>query len=146
MQSEPQVSAIAHVIQLSVAPVFLLSGVAALLAVLTNRVGRIIDRARALEAKAPGVDPTQRAEVHDHLSLLSRRARLINWAISLCTTCALLICAVIVTLFVGAFTAVEVSRPVAGLFICAMLALFLGLLNFLREMFAATRNLRIGPR
>jgi hypothetical protein len=41
--------AVAHAIQLAVAPVFLLSGIGAILAVMTNRLGRIIDRARVLE-------------------------------------------------------------------------------------------------
>ena len=145
MQAEPQVSTIAHVIQLAVAPVFLLSGVAAMLGVLTNRVGRIIDRARVLEAGLSTAAPPARDHAHADLALLSRRARLINWAISLCTTCALLICAVIVILFLGTFATLEVARPVAVLFICALISLFAGLLSFLREIFVATSGLRIGP-
>ena len=39
---------VVHVIQLAVAPVFLLSGVGVILTVLTNRLARIIDRARLL--------------------------------------------------------------------------------------------------
>lgn len=47
MPTESGVAGIAHVIQLSIAPVFLLSGVSAMLGVLSNRLGRIIDRAAA---------------------------------------------------------------------------------------------------
>ena len=56
-----QISAIAHVIQLSVAPVFLLSGIGAILAVMTSRLSRIIDRARVLEARLEEASPDQTA-------------------------------------------------------------------------------------
>jgi len=51
LQVDARVSTIAQVIQLSVAPVFLLSGVGTLLVVLTNRLARIVDRTRTLEAR-----------------------------------------------------------------------------------------------
>ena len=145
MQADSQVAAIGHVIQLAVAPVFLLTGVSGLLIVLTNRLARIIDRARVLEERLPGAaEPTQ-ASLHAELKLLSQRARLINRAISLSTTCALLICAVIVVLFVGAFLSTNVTVLISFIFIGAMLALFFALLSFLHEISVATRNLRIGP-
>jgi hypothetical protein len=128
---EPGVSAIAHVIQLAVAPVFLLSGVGAMLSVLTNRLGRIIDRARALQLETD-------------LGALARRAGLINRAIGLCTTSALLVCAVIGVLFVGAFLKTDLSALVGLMFIIAMLALVGALVSFLREIQIATRSVRIG--
>jgi Protein of unknown function (DUF2721) len=145
MQADSQIAAIGHVIQLAVAPVFLLTGVSGLLAVLTNRLSRIIDRARALEERLPAGPTAAEAGVDAELRLLSQRARFINRAISLCTTCALLICAVIVALFVGAFLSSDVSVLISLIFIGAMLALFSGLVSFLREIFLATRHLRIGP-
>ncbi|MBV8496405.1 MAG: DUF2721 domain-containing protein, partial [Gammaproteobacteria bacterium] len=74
---------IAHLIQSSVAPVFLLSGVAATLGVLTNRLARIVDRARKLEEGLAGPPPAP-ANLRTDLRLLARRARYINVAISLC--------------------------------------------------------------
>ncbi|HEX5963055.1 MAG TPA: DUF2721 domain-containing protein [Gemmatimonadales bacterium] len=145
MQGEAPVVAIGHVIQLAVAPVFLLTGVSGLLAVLTNRLSRIIDRARTLEERAVPVLGGDQSSVQVELGLLSRRARLINSAVSLCTICALLICAVIVTLFVGAFLSSDVSVIIGLSFTGAMLALFWALVSFLREVHLATRNLRIGP-
>ena len=103
MPTEPRVAAIAHVIQLAVAPVFLLMGVTAMLGVLMNRLGRIIDRGRRLEVLPAELSPERRASANAELVLLVRRARLVNWAVSLCTSCALLICAVIAALFLGAF-------------------------------------------
>jgi hypothetical protein len=130
---------------LAVAPVFLLTGVSGLLAVLTNRLSRIIDRARTLEERATRVSEAEQTPIHTELRLLSQRARLINSAVGLCTMCALLICAVIVALFVGAFLSTDVSVIIGLTFTGAMLALVWALVSFLREIHLATRNLRIGP-
>ena len=127
------------------APVFLLTGVGALLAVLTNRLARIIDRARTLEERVTRASEPDQSRMHGELRLLSQRARFINTAVSLCTICALLICAVIVALFVGAFLSTDLSIPIGLIFTGAMLALFFGLVSFLREIYVATRSLRIGP-
>src|SRR5262244_2336966 len=102
---------VGHAIQLSVAPVFLLSGIGAMLAVMTNRLARIVDRARALEARIVSLEASQLEPHHANLRLYSRRAQLINRAITFCTITACLICAVVVTLFVGAFY--EFNAPVA---------------------------------
>jgi hypothetical protein len=138
-------AAIAHVIQLAVAPVFLLSGVGALLAVLTSRLARIIDRGRALESGLIGASEPRRLELESELTTLCRRARLINRSISLVTTCGLLVSAVIAALFLGVFFDVDVSTPVGLVFIAAMLVLIGGLFTFLREVYVATHTLRIGP-
>ena len=141
---EPGVSAVAHVIQLAVAPVFLLSGVGAMLSVLTNRLGRIIDRARVLEDLHPSAGAERLSQLELDLRTLAHRARLINQAISLCTTCALLVCAVIAALFTGAFLQTDLSALVGLMFIVAMLTLIGALVSFLREIQIATRSMRIG--
>ena len=146
MQPETRISAIAHVIQLAIAPVFLISGVATLLSVLANRLGRIVDRARVLEAKLEVPDEAKKALMFDELMRLSRRARLVNLAISFGTICALLICVTIATLFTGTFLPINVSRVITVLFIAAMLSLFLALIAFLREVMIASRALRISSR
>jgi hypothetical protein len=136
------ITAVAHVIQLAVAPVFLLSGIGAMLAVMTNRLARVIDRARVLERQLP--TPAEVNAVHAQLTTLSRRATLAGRAITLCTMTALLVCAVIAVLFLSAFFGFDASVPVALLFIAAMFAFFAGLVFFLREIFLATSSLRIG--
>ena len=141
-----EISPIAHVIQLSVAPVFLLSGVGAILAVMTNRLGRIIDRARWLEAQLETSPPERVAAIEGDLDTLTRRARLIGPAITLCTGTALLVSTVIAVLFLSAFLQFDATVPVALLFVASMLAFFIGLLWFLREIFVATSNLRIASR
>jgi len=144
MQDLGRVTEIGHVIQLAVAPVFLLSGVGAMLGVLTNRLARIIDRGRQLEVGLPRASEVSASAMRSELAVLSRRARLINRAISLCTVCALLICGVIVSLFLGPFLQLDLGALVAWVFIAAMIALCSALVSFLREIFVATRHLRIG--
>ena len=145
MPIEAGVAGIAHVIQLSIAPVFLLSGVSAMLGVLSHRLGRIIDRARGLETRLEAAALDRAEPLQKELLLLGRRARLVSQAISMCTICALLICAVVIGLFVGAILGKDVSYGVGVLFIAALLALGAGLITFLREIHLALRNLRIGP-
>lgn len=141
------ISTVAHVIQLAVAPVFLLTGVGAILAVLINRLARVVDRFRVLERRLPEISlaeaPANKTAQQTEMQILSRRARLIHWAISLCTICALFVCVVIATLFVGSVVGVDLSGAIALLFIAAMLALIAGLLSFLREIALATSNIHV---
>lgn len=145
MQHDVGINAVAHAIQLAVAPVFLLSGIGAMLAVLTNRLSRIIDRARLLETQLTTSAPEAAVALHAELKTLARRARHISHAIILCTVTALLVCTVIATLFIGAFGGFDASVPVALLFVVAMVAFIAGLVSFLREIAIATARLRIGP-
>lgn len=144
MPPEADMTTIAHVIQIAVAPVFLLTGVAGFLAVLTSRLARIIDRARELEAALRTGAQLGELDLHESIRQLARRARLVNRAISMCTTCALLICVVIVLLFVGAIATIDASTVIAVLFIAAMAFLTVGLIIFLREIYIGTATLRIG--
>lgn len=143
--TDPQlhISTVAQVIQLSVAPVFLLSGVGVILTVLTNRLSRVVERARALEGSSASTDhPT----LEQDIQVLARRARLINRSITMSTVCALLVALVVVALFVDPFTSLDLSRPIALLFVFGMISLIIGLLMFLREVFLAISALRIGVR
>ena len=137
MQNAADVTTVAHVIQLAVAPVFLLTGIGAILNVITNRLARIVDRSRVLANASEPIKPEYTLE----MMLLTHRTRWIHWAVSLCTMSALLICIVIVALFLGSVTGFEPSNTVSLLFISAMFTLITGLLCFLREIFLATGNL-----
>src|SRR5574340_1180127 len=128
MHEVPTIGTVAHVIQLAIAPVFLLTAIGTLLSVTTNRLSRIIDRARLQEAKLENASPEGVAAIHAHLATLSRRAKLINRAITLFTATALLVCTVIAVLFLGDFLHFNSTLPVALLFITAMLSLVLALL------------------
>jgi hypothetical protein len=154
MHSSPDIIGIARVIQQAVAPVFLLTGVGAILGVLTNRLSRIIDRVRTLTAYFDelAVHPPKPEHAQTHaesdftrhrrreMAMLGRRRKWIYRAISLCTICALLVCLVIATLFLAAEFGADPSRLVGALFVTAMLSLIGGLLCFLREITLATEQ------
>ena len=145
MSSDPDAAIIAHVIQLAVAPVFLVSGVAALLSVMAARLARVIDRARVIEAHWGEIDDSARTAARSELAILARRARLASWALNFSTFAALLVCTVIATLFIDAFLGTPLKWVVSGFFVASMLALIGGLICFLREVYLATHTLRIGP-
>jgi hypothetical protein len=144
MITELPVTTIAHAIQLAVATVFLLTGIAGILSVLTNRLARIIDRSRFLHGKLLPANETNEA-IQTELKSLKQRARLIHWAIGLCTASLLLICSVVAVLFLGSFIALDMAVVIATLFIAAMFCLIMALLNFICEIFLATAHVRGGP-
>lgn len=146
MQITSGITDIAHGIQLAVAPVFLLSGVGTMLTVLTNRLGRIIDRARLLEGSLAATRASAVADIHTELHVLFRRARLAHRAITLSTSCALLISLVIVALFAGVALDRDLSVLIVVLFITALGALIGGLMSFLLEVRAATTSLHFPSR
>ncbi|HZZ91478.1 MAG TPA: DUF2721 domain-containing protein [Usitatibacter sp.] len=143
--SDTDVTQIVHAIQLSVAPVFLLTGIAALLGVMATRLARVIDRARHLEGAWKLLDAREREDARAELHVLSERARLSSWSINACAMAALLVCLVIATLFIDAYAGTRLRGSVAALFILSMAALIGGVMCFLREVYLATHSLRIGP-
>jgi len=140
------ISDISHVIQVAVAPVFLLMAVASVLIVLTNRLARIVDRARVLDEQVETVDDSHREQVREDLVVLAHRARLVNGGITLAVLCALCVCGVIVMLFAGSVLQLDNSRAIALLFIAAMVCFIAALAGFLRETYLATSTLRFGRR
>jgi hypothetical protein len=145
MNIELSASGISQIIQLAVAPVFLLTGIGSILGVLTGRLGRIVDRARALEQRLGSSHVTELTAIRTELARLVERKRWINRAIMACTCCALLICLVIAALFVGQFVVVPAGTFVAVIFIIAMVVMIAGLLCFLREIYVAVNKERM-PR
>jgi hypothetical protein len=144
MSPFPEAAGLAQVIQLAVAPVFLLAGVGATLNVLASRIGRIIDRARDFEARLAAASGEAAADLQARLRVLSRRATLISFAIGACVLCGLLVSLVVTALFVSAALDINLAAPIAVAFVAAMLSLAAALLAFLREVFIATRSLSFG--
>ena len=144
MDIASDVTSIAHVIQLSIAPVFLLTAVGAMLGVLSNRLSRAVDRARSLENRVKTAPGDEELTLRRQLTVLNRRIRMIYRAMVLCAVCALLICSVIVTAFASTLAGAVLAVPIAVLFIAAMLAFIGALLLFLREVHLAITTLQIG--
>lgn len=136
---------IAHLIQVALTPIFLISAIGVTLNVLTSRLARIVDRARAMEERLLRPDYVQDGgDLQAQLKILARRSRWINAAITLITLSALFIALVVVMLFVNAFLRWDLSVFIACMFILSMLTLAAALLAFLIEVRIATLNLRIG--
>lgn len=144
---------IGHIIQLAIAPVFLLTGVGTNMLVLTNRLARIIDRTRSLEERLAdsAASEEKQLQAHAELDVLFRRAKKINRAIFLSTSCALLICMVVAALFLTDALDLRLASLIAGLFVLAMVALTGSFVYLLREVLLATdfmnrqQRLRVRP-
>jgi hypothetical protein len=142
MAVESHVFEIYKTIQLVVAPVFLLTAVAAILNVLTSRLARAVDRRRVLEEHLPEYIDARRDDALRELRMLNRRIELVLWSVALAVLAGLLVCLLIGTAFAGAYVALDLSRPVALLFILSVLALTGCLLLFLREISIAAFSAR----
>lgn len=125
---------IARVIQLAVAPVFLLTAIATLINALNTRLGRVVDRRRVILGRVEAGKPADPA-VAAELALLARRSRLVYFAIFCIVLSGLLVCLVVASAFVGALVAIDLARVVAATFILSMLAMIAGLALFLREIY-----------
>lgn len=136
-------SDIAQVIQLAIAPVFLLTSLGALLGVMVNRLVRVVDRARSLELLLTKPEYSSKLpELMSNLARYAERAQMLNQAIALCVLTAVLVCAVVITLFVGALLSFNGAVPAAILFIAALLTFLWALITLLREVFMATATLK----
>jgi hypothetical protein len=139
----PPVSDIAHTIQLSVAPVFLLTALSSLLSVITSRLSRVVDRTRLLVDRREGLDGLKRERVETELKLLVRRRQLINTAITSATLAALLVCLTIAVVFLGSLFEVNTGFAIAVLFVLAMAATVAVLTSFLREVRLASAETHV---
>jgi hypothetical protein len=145
MQIDLQTENVAKLIQLALGPVFLISGVGITLSMLTQRLARIVDRARDLETQRESTSSEKKlATIDEDLKVIFRRARHINAAIALCTTSALLTALVVTLLFASEFTPIAVGGVIAGMFVLSMVCLSTAFLMFLLEVRIATNSLRIG--
>jgi len=140
---DTHVTDIARIIQLAVAPVFLLTAIGTILSALNNRLGRIVDRRRVLQDRLrtpPGEEAARVKEDVEELSLLAQRVRLIYHAIMLAVLCALFVCLLVAGAFLGVFITADLAKLVGTLFILAMFALIGSLGMFLREIFLAVKG------
>ena len=139
---EAHVTDIARIIQLAVAPVFLLTAIGTILSALNNRLGRIVDRRRLLQDRtrkcaAEGAEVAK--EDIEELALLAQRIGLIYHAVLFAVTSGLLICLLVATAFLGVFISFDLARIVSMLFILSMIALIGCLALLLREIFLAVK-------
>ena len=133
---------VAHVIQLAIAPVFLLNAVAAIIGVLANRLARVVDRIRYYEDRKEPITLEDLPRAQAERDRLARRLKLIYFAMTFEVFCALFVGLLIIVAFVDAFVAANYSKIIAALFAMAMMAFIGGLVMFLREIFLAVSTPR----
>jgi hypothetical protein len=134
---------ITNAIQLALAPVFLLTGIAGMLNVMSGRLSRIIDRGRTITEGPNALAFGNREGMIDELKMLEKRRHVTSRAITMCTISALFVCLVIVTLFIEVMLKTPFNWIVGILFTLATLALVAGLSFFLREVHMASNAIKI---
>lgn len=141
---ESHVSDISRVIQLAVAPVFLLTAIATMINAMNSRLGRIVDRRRIMQDRIRNGDKVVAEESYEELCVLIRRSRLVYLGILFAVFAALLVCLVVAGAFIGALISVDLSRAVAVLFILAMCSMICALGMFLREVYLGVSGRNVG--
>ena len=135
-----------HVIQLAIAPVFLLMAISTLIGVLTQRLARAVDRRRSLACALPALaGPVADVARQEHEHEL-HRARVIYVGISMGVLSEFCVATLISLAFIDAFVAADLSVLIALLFVSAMVALVASLGLFLREIFLAVNSPRAPVR
>ena len=133
-----QPESLSKAIQLSVAPVFLLAGIGALMNVLSGRLARVVDYARQLRSTADAGNAVNDLERR----LIRRRMKLIIRSIELLTATTLLIAAVVATMFLSVISRINLTPLVVPLFISSMGLVMAAAICFLREVRLASEHLK----
>ena len=134
---------IAHIIQVALAPAFLLSALATLLNVFSTRLGRVADKVDALSATLPGADGEARATLARRLAYLRRRSLLLDLAVVLASLGGVMTGAAVLTLFVGALRDASAASVLFACFGLALVCTILAILAFLAEILLAGRGVRL---
>ncbi|MBV8209004.1 MAG: DUF2721 domain-containing protein [Burkholderiaceae bacterium] len=143
---ESHVTSVTHVIQLAVAPVFLLTAIATLINAMNLRLNRIIDRQRTVQAMELADAPREALQAREReIALLDRRVHLSYRAIVSAVIAGLLVCLVVALAFIGVLLEVDLARVLAVLFVLAMFSMITALSVFLREITVAV-SARQRPR
>jgi hypothetical protein len=122
-------------LQLAIGPVILISGVGLLLLSMTNRFGRIIDRAHLLaHASHDRAAGTSYAAADEQLAILARRARIVRAGIAMAAISALLAALLVITIFVGVLLQLSIAAVIVALFVLCMACLIVSLLFFLSDI------------
>lgn len=134
---------VVHIIQTALTPVFLLSGVAALLNVFATRLGRVADRIDQLTAESRTCDAERRTAMESDIEALRRRSHVLDWAVVLGAISATATCAAILMLFLASLLkAGAAAWLLIGLFGSAIITTVGAVAAYGAEMLMASRGLR----
>jgi hypothetical protein len=122
------------VLQTAIGPMILISGVGMLLLNMTNRLGRTIDRSRQLTELLKKCDEEDRRRYKQQLEILWKRAKILQSAIALIATSALLAALLVIALFLAVLLRIEGAILLSVLFILCLTSLIAALAFFLRDI------------
>lgn len=135
------------ILQLATGPVILISGVGLLLLSFTNRLGRLIDRARSLFRESLSTtDEAHAVRVHRQIALIDRRAEILRWVITLAAVAVLLVAVLILVLFTSALFKLELGGLIVALFALSLIALIGAMVGFISEINLSLQAVRIETR
>ncbi|MFH1313824.1 MAG: DUF2721 domain-containing protein [Candidatus Eisenbacteria bacterium] len=122
------------ILQISIGPVILISGIGLLLLTMTNRFGRIIDRIRQLSRDLQCDNEADRQRIIAQHKVLLRRARIVRTAIALAGLSALLAALLIIVLFTTSLFHLDIVWSISGLFAACMVCLIASLIFFIADV------------
>jgi peptidoglycan/LPS O-acetylase OafA/YrhL len=129
-----ETSQIVPVLQTAVSPVVLISGVGLLLLTMTNRLGRIVDRARSLAGRLREIDGEDKEPIQAQLRILSQRGRMVRRSIALAAFCVLFAALLVISLFITSLFGHDLPWLVAAFFILSLVCLIASLVEFIRDV------------
>jgi Protein of unknown function (DUF2721) len=133
---------VAHIIQVALTPVFLLSGIATLLNVFSTRLGRVADRVDQITKLMEGADAGEIGLLTAQLSHLRRRSLALDAAVLLAAFGGAATCASVLTLFVGALRDATVASVLFTTFGLAVMCTIGAIGAFTTEMLMAGSGVR----
>jgi hypothetical protein len=131
----PEQSALLSIIQLSITPVILISGLGGLMISLTNRMARIVDRTRALSTLIRNAPPEEKDHLVNQITVMWHRANLMRWSVTCAAASMLVGCLLIGGIFLGAMLHRELAVLMIGFFGLSLAFLIACLILFLRDLF-----------
>ena len=143
MASFPIQESILPIIQLSITPVILISGLGALCISLTNRMGRIVDRTRNLAGLLRQATGDDRAHVEQQLLIMFRRAKIMRLSMTMVSSSMFISGLLIVIIFVSALTRTDLPMLILGFFAASVACLLAGLGAFIRDLFVSLNALEV---
>ncbi len=138
-----RLSELIPVLQMSIGPVILISGVGLLLLTLSNRFGRAVDRSRLLAREMREVEEEERRRLSGQVAVLYRRARIIKLSIITAAASVLLAALLIIVLFLTALMKLEAALLITLLFVACLGALIVSLSAFIRDIQLSLRALKV---
>ena len=130
----PAQDTILPLIQLSITPVILISGLGALVISMTNRMGRIVDRTRNLAGLVRQARDEERAHVERQLKILFRRAKLMRLAMTLVVSSMFVSGVLIMLIFLSALSGLEAPVVILGVFMVSVVLMLGGLAAFVADL------------